>query len=158
MKFFLLVAGLAMVFALNGTAAAGPPDATFVKFDGQMYGEANQGRPAFHKQMSLTVAVPRGKIIDASYRMGNTACCGGDENRNGDQTSVPTGVYVEITGARSGEYGVFNLVRDSATDDATGELTGYKITADLYCGPSATKGGCNVKVLAWAKLKDKSKN
>ena len=94
-------------------------------------------------------------IIDSAYGIGNIGCCGGDENGNGNATSVPTGIYVEVGGRNGGEWGVFNIVRDPIVDDDTGELKGYKLSADLYCGPSASHGGCNVHLYGWVKLKNR---
>jgi len=125
----------------------------FTPFAGQMYGEANQGRPAFHGQQTLVVSVPAGMMVDPSAGGGNINCCGGDENRNPASTSVPTGVVVEVGGGRSGEWGVFNIKRDPVVSDETGELTGYKLTADLYCGPSALHGGCNVHMTGGIKFR-----
>jgi hypothetical protein len=144
-----------VVVLCSAGVSAGPdaPDKSFYKFDGQMYGEANQGQPAHHSRQTVTVRIPPGTIIDASYGLGNIACCGGDENGNGNSTAVPTGLYIEVGGGNAGEWGVFNIDRSSITDDDTGELKGYKLSADLYCGPSASHGGCNVHLYGWVKLR-----
>lgn len=148
LKFFVPVMLLVAV-----SAVADAPDKSFTKFDGQMYGQADQGRPAHHSHQTISVKIPRGTIIDTSYGLGNIACCGGDENGNGNSTAVPTGIYVELGGGNAGEWGVFNIVRHADVDDDSGELKGYSLDADLYCGPSASKGGCNVHLYAWVKLK-----
>lgn len=127
----------------------------FTPFTGQMYGEASQGQPAHHSHQTLTVKVPHGMIVDTSAGGGSIACCGGDENRNADSTSVPTGIAVSVGGGRGGEWGVFNITRDPIVDDDTGEIKGYKLSADLYCGPSAQAGGCNVHLTGAIKLRMK---
>jgi hypothetical protein len=142
---------LSVLLAVSALADAPTPD--FKKFQGSMYGEADQGKPAHHSHQEVTLIVPEGMIIDPSYSMGNIACCGGDDNSNGASTPVPSGIYVEIGGGNAGEWGVFNIERSSITDDDTGKLKGYKLSADLYCGPSAVHGGCNVHVYSWAKLR-----
>jgi hypothetical protein len=143
----LVVSGMVAVMIV---ASPGP---TSVPFGGKMYGEANQGQPAHHSHQKLTVAVPAGMVIDRTYSMGNVHCCGGDENRNPASIAVPSGIKVQFGGGNAGEWGIFNITRDSITDDDTGQLKGYNLYADLYCGPSATKGGCNVNLQAWVMLK-----
>ena len=152
LKLFAVLASLCLVVPAGGADA---PDRSFYKFDGQMYGEANQGQPAHHSRQTITVRIPSGMLIDARYGMGNIGCCGGDENQNGNSTAVPTGIYVEVGGGNAGEWGVFNIDRSSITDDDTGDLKGYKLSADLYCGPSASHGGCNVHLYAWVKLRQR---
>lgn len=127
----------------------------FTPFTGQMYGQANQGQPAHHSHQTLTVKVPHGMIVDTSAGGGSIACCGGDENRNADSTDVPTGIVVSIGGGKAGEWGVFNITRDPIVDDDSGEIKGYKLSADLYCGPSAQAGGCNVHLTGAIKLRSK---
>jgi len=144
---------LALSVALLNVSALADAPAGFTAFQGQMYGQANQGQPAHHSTQSITVKVPRGMIIDAAAGGGNISCCGGDEKSNGASTSVPTGIYVEPAGGSAGEWGVFNITRDAIVDDETGEIRGYKLSADLYCGPSAVHGGCNVHLAGWIKLK-----
>lgn len=146
----------AVVLLVAFSARADAPDKSFTKFDGQMYGEANQGQPAHHGHQTITVKTPHGYIIDTSYGLGNIACCGGDENGNGASTSVPTGIYVEVGGGNAGEWGIFNITRDTMVDDDTGEIKGYKLSADTYCGPSASHGGCNVHLYGWVKLKQRA--
>lgn len=153
-----LCIGVLVVAALAGIAVASPPEDGFVPFEGKMYGEANQGQPAHHSRQKLTVTVPAGMVIDTSYGMGNAHCCGGDENRNPASTKIPSGIKVQFGGGNAGEWGIFNIERDSITDDDTGQLKGYNLYADLYCGPSANHGGCNVNVVAWVKLKPVKQN
>jgi hypothetical protein len=146
--------GSLFVVALScGSLLADAPTADFKKFAGQMYGEADQGKPAHRSHQELTIAVPAGMVIDANYSEGSIACCGGDENGNGNSTSVPSGIYIEVGGGNAGEWGILSIKRSSITDDNTGKLTGYKVEAELYCGPSADHGGCNVHLFAWAKLR-----
>jgi hypothetical protein len=142
-----------LVLLMLGVVAvvAAPPG--FVPFQGQMYGEANQGQPAHHSHQTISVSVPHGMIIDTHEGGGNIHCCGGDENSNNASTSVPTGIYVEPGGGNAGEWGVFNITRDAIVDDDTGDIKGYKLSADLYCGPSANHGGCNVHLAGWIKLR-----
>jgi hypothetical protein len=147
-------AAIALSFAASAHADA--PDKSFLRFDGQMYGSANQGQPAHHGHQVITVKIPAGTIVDAAYGQGNIGCCGGDDNGNGASTAVPSGVYLEIGGGNAGEWGVFNIVRDTIVDDDTGEIKGYKLSADTYCGPSAIHGGCNVHVYGWIKLKPRA--
>lgn len=146
-----------LVFIGTSAAAADAPDKSFLKFDGIMYGEANQGQPAHHSHQTIAVRVPPGMVIDAGYGPTNRACCGGDENRNGNSTAVPSGIYAETGGGNAGEWGIFNVVRHADVDDDTGQLKGYVLEADLYCGPSAMHGGCNVHLYGWVKLKQRSK-
>jgi hypothetical protein len=153
MKKYMCFAAVILLFAFSALADA--PDRSFTKFDGQMYGEASQGQPAHHGHQTITVKIPSGMTIDSAYGQGNVACCGGGENGNGNSTSVPTGIYVEIGGGNGGEWGVFNVTRDPIIDDDSGELKGYKLSADTYCGPSAMHGGCNVHLYGWIKLKQK---
>jgi hypothetical protein len=127
----------------------------FTPFPGQMYGEANQGNPAHHTHQTLTVNVPHGMIVDTRAGGGNIHCCGGDENHNPASTSVPTGIAVSVGGGKAGEWGVFNIARETVVDDITGEIAGYKLSADIYCGPSANAGGCNVHLTGAIKLKSK---
>lgn len=152
-RYIALFAAVVLLVSLSASGDA--PDNSFLKFEGQMYGEAAQGQPAHHSHQSLTINIPPNKMIDASWGQGNIACCGGDENRNANTTHVPNGIYVEIGGGNAGEWGVFNIERSSITSDETGELKGYKVSADLYCGPSAMHGGCNVHLYAWVKLKQR---
>jgi hypothetical protein len=155
----LLVSLLAVMLLVGATAYADAPDQTFVPFGGKMYGEANQGAPGLHSHQTLTMQVPRGKVVDTSFTMAHIPCCGGAENGNHTFTAVPSGVYVEVGGGNSGEWGIFNIVRDPIVDDNTGQITGYKLSADLYCGPNAPpNGGCNVHLFGWIKLKSKIKH
>jgi hypothetical protein len=147
-----LCLGVVVIATVAGITAASP-DPNFVAFSGKMYGEANQGQPAHHSHQQLVVTVPPGMVIDTSYNMGNLHCCGGDENGNASSITVPSGIKVQFGGGNAGEWGIFNISRDSITDDDTGQLKGYNLYADLYCGPSATKGGCNVNLQAWVALK-----
>jgi len=128
----------------------------FTPFPGQMYGEANQGKPAHHSRQTLTVNVPHGMIVDTTAGAGNIHCCGGNENHNPASTSVPTGIAVSVGGGKAGEWGVFNITRETIVDDITGEITAYKLWADVYCGPSANAGGYNVHLTGGIKLKPKS--
>lgn len=153
MKSYLCLLAAAVLLFCTWVRAEAP--AGFTPFTGQMYGEANQGQPAHHSHQTLTVKVPRGMIIDTSAGGGHIACCGGDENKNAASTEVPTGIAVESGGGRGGEWGVFNITRDTVVDDDTGEIKGYKLSADLYCGPSAQSGGCNVHLAGSIKLKTK---
>jgi hypothetical protein len=127
----------------------------FTSFSGQMYGEASQGQPAHHSHQTLLVKVPRGMIVDTNAGGGNISCCGGNENRNAESINVPTGIAVNVGGGSAGEWGVFNIIRDPIVDDDTGEIKGYKLSADLYCGPSAQAGGCNVHLSGSIKLRAK---
>src|SRR5216683_7986312 len=147
----IYLGALAVVLSGAATLLAAPPG--FIPFQGQMYGEANQGQPAHHSHQTISVSVPRGMVIDTHEGGGNIHCCGGDENTNNASTSVPTGIYVEPGGGNGGEWGVFNIGRDPIVDDDSGEIKGYKLSADLYCGPSANRGGCNVHLAASIKLK-----
>jgi hypothetical protein len=149
-----LVVSFLLVVLAGLTVAGGVPPG-FTPFTGQMYGEANQGNPAHHSHQTLNVSVPAGMIIDTSAGGGNIHCCGGDENTNPASTAVPSGIAVEPGGGNAGEWGVFNITRDTVVDDDTGQIKGYKLSADLYCGPSASHGGCNVHMTGAIKLKQK---
>jgi hypothetical protein len=148
MKRYLTVSLFPAMLLVLSAAPAG-----FTPFTGQMYGEASQGQPAHHSHQTLTVRVPKGMIVDTSAGGGSIACCGGPENRNPNSTAVPTGIAVEAGGGGGGEWGCFNIARDPIVDDESGDLTGYKLSADLYCGPSANAGGCNVHLTGSIKLK-----
>jgi len=161
MKPSLVISSL-LALALLGspTASTRPdaPDSTFKKASGRMYCEANHGASACKSIGRLTVSLDPGYTIDRSYHQGTIPCCGGDENRNGNITEIPPGVYMEFVGGRDGEWGVFGirLVADSTSVNDDGQVTAWTITSDqVYCGPSAAvgKGGCNVNAYAWIKQK-----
>lgn len=144
-----------LVTLLASLAVAAQFPSGFTAFPGQMYGEASQGQPAHHSHQTLTVSVPHGMIVDAGAGGGNVTCCGGPENRNADSTAVPSGIAVSLAGGGGGEWGVFNITRETVVDDDTGDIKAYKVHADLYCGPSAQNGGCNVHMTAAIKLRNK---
>ena len=153
----LVVAMLCGVGAQLQKVHAGPPDNSFRKADGRIYCEANPGHPGCHASGQLTITLDPGYTIDRSYHQNAMPCCGGDENSNGNLTSIPAGVYMEFAGGKDGEWGIFNvkLVADSSNVDENGVVRAWTIVADSYCGPSGAlgKGGCNANAYGWIKVK-----
>jgi hypothetical protein len=126
-------------------------------FPGKLHGEANACLPAFHGRQKLSLTLPAGLTIDTTYQQPSISCCGGEENRNGSQSSVPSGLQVQFSGSEQGEWGIFNLklIPNPGTTPDSGSPSGWTVEADLYCGPNCRLGatGCRVDMSASLAMK-----
>src|SRR5687767_14541175 len=115
-----------------------------------MHGEANACQPAFHGHQKLSLTLPAGLTIDTTYQQSSISCCGGEENRNGSRSSIPSGLQVQFSGSDQGEWGIFNLklVPNSGITADSRNPNEWTVEGDLYCGPSCRLGatGCRVDV------------
>ena len=115
------------------------PDPTF-KYVGDLYGEANQGAPAFNQKRSVQLVFDKGKTIDTSYQQATFSCCGGGATSPITASQIPKGIYIAVTSG--------NIYWSVATP----QLNGDTFSMQLYCGPQPPPGaGCNVKVSVWVK-------
>jgi hypothetical protein len=169
-KFQSLLAPIIISLLATGIpAGAKPPDRSFAKFDKDMYGSPGDDEvptPAtwaagtktagggvdfsgsdFSGSRSITVKIPPGAIVDASYNQGTVACHGSGRNQHSVSTTVPGGVYVEVSG-HDGRCSVSNIALTETFDEGTHTLSGYSLAADLSCS-----GICNVSLNAWIKLR-----
>jgi hypothetical protein len=115
------------------------PDPTF-KYLGDLYGEANQGAPAFNQLRSVPVVLDAGKEIDTAYQQSTVSCCGGGATSNLAPSQIPRGIFIKNTSGN-----VYWAI-------STPKLTGNTFSMQLYCGPQPPPGeGCNVRVSVWVK-------
>jgi hypothetical protein len=140
-----------------GTVTSCPPNVCPQGFEcmGRLYGEANQGGPAYHGD--LKVAFPSGFRLDVSYQQDAVACFGGGNTSCGDlrASDIPRGIYI-IPGG-SYYWAVLKPITFSQTigdiKDGMPQPGQFEFGMHLYCGPAGFPGpGCNVHVDVCAKV------
>jgi hypothetical protein len=110
-----------------------------------LYGNADQGKPAFNQTQSCDFAA---FPLNRNYHQGSCSTHGGDANSTMSCSEIPAGIYIEPNGTVA--WAVFSPSLVAITDD-NDQVVSRRFSMKLYCGPEPPPGaGCNVKVAVYA--------
>jgi hypothetical protein len=144
------------------------PDQTF-KYIGDLYGEANQGRSAFNRVLTLCVCLDDDKKLDVSYQQqkleGNGTGAFGDAKSPLKASQIPPGIFVKFRGG-TGAVAMWEPKIETLSGGILGLDNGISVlnllsggpvqtfSMRVYCGPEPAPGeGCHVRIGVWAKQK-----
>jgi hypothetical protein len=146
----LAAAAILIAAALPCVAQAPPADPSFVKIC-DLYGSANSGAQAWHKDEACDL--PNGFRLDTSYKQTNFSCCGGGAASYVTVNDIPRGIHVAVDGGHYWAVGT-PVGLKTLEEDEDGRAIRRQFFIHTYCGPAGAPGpGCNIKVAVYAKRK-----
>lgn len=152
LQFTLAAASLGVIGGAAAYAQAPPQGGSFVKVC-ELYGSANQGAQAWHKDERCNL--PAKFPLDTRYHQTNFNGAGGGASTNITASDIPGGIHLQVDG---GHY--WSVVQPmgirTLDEDDEGHAISRQFFIHTYCGPAGFPGpGCNVKVTVWAKRRQR---